>query len=132
MSDDLLGLEKTREAKRRVLEVLKEMPVVAVVCRKVGIGRATYYRWQNEDPSFRFAVREAFDLGISYINDMSEMKLVSLINEGRMPAITLWLKHHHHRYDRGDSRREWNEQEKKLGLVALIEKLSADDENQDT
>jgi hypothetical protein len=124
---EMLGLEKTQEAKKRVLENLKEVPIVTLACRKAGIARATYYRWIDEDYAFRVSAKIALDSGISFINDLTESQLVSLIKEGRMPAITLWLKHHHPRYDRGDSRREQNERDKIFGIVEVVRQLEAGD-----
>lgn len=90
--------ERQNKDKQAILEALKEMPIIQVACKKVGIGRATYYRWRKEDKVFARQSGDAMGQGIEFINDMSESQLVTLIKEKKMPAITLWLKHHHPRY----------------------------------
>ena len=74
------------------------MPIIQVACQKVGISRATYYRWRKDDLVFRNACDEAIVEGIYLINDMSESQLISLIREKKLPAIALWLKNNHTRY----------------------------------
>jgi len=83
------------ENKDTILEILKEMPIIEVACKKAGIGRATYYRWRKEDKEFRRQSDDALSHGIEFINDMSESQLITLIKEKKMPAITLWLRNNH-------------------------------------
>ena len=91
-------LERRDENKQKLLEALKEMPVVTVACKRAAVSPATYYRWRQEDKEFKRQSRGAMDLGIEFVNDMSETQLITLIKEKKMPAIALWLKHHHPRY----------------------------------
>ena len=86
------------ENKKNVIEALKEMPIIQVACKKAGVSRATYYRWRSEDKIFLRESEDALIQGCEFINDMSESQLLSLIKEKKMPAIALWLKHHHPRY----------------------------------
>lgn len=86
------------ENKNKILEILKEMPIIEVACKRAGIGRATYYRWRKEDKDFLEQSENAMAQGFEFINDMSESQIVTLIREKKMPAITLWLKHHHPYY----------------------------------
>ena len=88
----------TKDAKARVLDSLRELPIVTAACKRAGIGKATFYRWQKEDPAFLRDSREALRFGIEFINDMSETQVVTLIKEKKLPAIALWLKHNHPRY----------------------------------
>lgn len=90
--------ERLEKDKQTVLEMLKETPIVAAACKKSGIGRATYYRWRRDDKQFLRHVEDAMAQGFELINDLSEGQIVTLIKEKKMPAITLWLKHHHPRY----------------------------------
>lgn len=89
---------KQDKTKEQVVAQLKEMPIVQIVCKKLGIGRATYYRWRNEDKEFQKATDEAIREGELLINDMSESQVVNLIREKNWPAISFWLKHHHPKY----------------------------------
>jgi hypothetical protein len=90
--------ERIRKDKQKVTEALGEMPIILVACKRAGVSTATYYRWRSEDKQFRRESEDALERGFMYINDMSESQLISLIREKKMPAITLWLKHHHPRY----------------------------------
>lgn len=92
------GFERTKEAKDRVLESLRELPVVTTACKRAGIGKATYYRWQKEDSVFLKSSRDAYLMGIEFICDMSETQIVMLIKEKRLPAAAFWLKHNSPRY----------------------------------
>ena len=84
--------------KQRLIEALKELPVVQVACKKSGVSRATYYRWKREDREFLRQSTDALAQGIDFINDMSESQLITLIREKKMPAIAMWLKHNNVRY----------------------------------
>ena len=90
----------TRQAKdkQEILEQLKKMPIIEIACKKSNIGRSTFYRWCQEDKEFKKAADEAMKEGESYICDMSESQLVSMIMDKKFPAIQLWLKTHHPKY----------------------------------
>lgn len=90
--------ERQEKDRAAILEALKETPIVAVACKKAGVGRATFYRWRKDDPMFFRQTEDAMTQGFDLINDMSEGQIIALIREKKMPAITLWLKHHHPRY----------------------------------
>lgn len=85
--------------KAKILKKLHKTPIVEAACRQVGLPRATYYRWRKDDPDFAQACDEAIEHGRDTINDMAESQLISGIKEGRLPAITFWLKHHHPVYE---------------------------------
>ena len=90
--------ERLEKDKQAVFDALKETPIVAAACKRAGIGRATYYRWRKEDKQFLRHVEDAMVQGFELINDLSEGQILTLIKEKKLPAITLWLKHHHPRY----------------------------------
>lgn len=87
-----------KNQKDLLLEQLKKTPIVQVACEKVGVSRATYYRWRKEDPKFAKASDLALSEGALLINDMAEMQLMSAIRNRNMQAIMYWLKHHHSSY----------------------------------
>ena len=92
-------IDKRQEVnKRLLLEQLKKIPVVEIACQKVGIGRATYYRWRNEDKTFTKdsdeAIREGRELG----SDMAESQILKAIRDGNLTAAFFWLKHHNKDY----------------------------------
>jgi len=84
--------------KELIIEQLKRIPVVQVVCEKTGIGRATFYRWKKEDKKFAEKADTAQREGVQLINDMAESQLLSAIKDKHMTAIIYWLKHHHRDY----------------------------------
>ncbi len=95
--ENTIAIRQTKE-KEAVFEALKEIPIVQMACKKAGIGRATYYRWLKEDRNFQKQVDNAMNRGFEYINDMGEAQVIILIKEKKLPAIALWLKHHHPHY----------------------------------
>jgi len=86
--------------KARLLEELRKVPIAAVACQRVGVGRATFYRWRETDPQFADGVEEAIRQGTEAINDMSESQLISLIKDKSANAIRYWLEHNHPKYMR--------------------------------
>ncbi len=87
-----------KEDSIKLIKELSEMPIVQFVCRKVGISRATYYRWRKEDRRFTITTNKALLEGSFHINDLAESQLICLIKEKNMPAINFWLRHHHKAY----------------------------------
>lgn len=81
-----------------LLEQLKKTPIVQVACEKVGIGRATYYRWRNENEDFAAQADSSIAEGASLVNDMAESQLMAAIRDKNLTAIIFWLKHHHPHY----------------------------------
>lgn len=84
--------------KELLLELLRKTPIVQIACEKVGIGRATYYRWKKEDAKFAKVSDQALLDGNLLVNDMAESQMMSAIKDKNMTAIIFWLKHHHSAY----------------------------------
>jgi transposase len=80
------------------LEELKKVPIIQVACEKTGVSRNSVYRWKREDKEFAKALEEALSDGVSYVNDMSESQLLSLIKEKNFPAVRFWLNKRHPAY----------------------------------
>lgn len=93
---------KMRQVKEKVilLEQLKKYPIQLLACEKAGVGKATYYRWRNEDAKFAKAVEEAMAEGDEFINDLSEHQLLSLIKEKFWPAVHYRLEKRHPKYNK--------------------------------
>ncbi len=89
---------KTDKNKEALIEQLKKTPIIQVSCEKVGIGRATYYRWKQEDQDFAVRTDEALAEGSALVNDIAESQLMSAIRDKNLTAIIFWLKHHHPTY----------------------------------
>ena len=80
-----------------MIVALKEMPIVQIACKKVGVGRTTYYRWR-ENKKFAKEADTAIAEGEAFITDMSESGLISLVRDRNFQALQLWLRHHHPKY----------------------------------
>lgn len=91
-------VERQDKQKALVVEQLKKTPIIQVVCEKVGISRATFYRWKRDDIVFADAVEHAIFMGVELVNDMAESQLLAAIRDQNMTAIIFWLKHRHRAY----------------------------------
>src|SRR5258708_2777943 len=91
-------VKRQEKEKQKVIELLQKTPIVHIVCERVGIGRATYYRWRKEDLNFSTQTDEALSQGSNLINDLAESQLISRIREQDLTAIIFWLKNHHPAY----------------------------------
>jgi len=91
---------KKRIAKQQqeLLEILEKTPIPSYASKRIGISKATYHRWRNDDSLFDLEVRNAIYYGSETINDLAESKLISVIQEGNLKAITFWLQHHKPNY----------------------------------
>lgn len=87
-----------KASKDTVIKQLKKTPIVQVSCKKVGISRATFYRWKKEDKKFANEAEAAIEEGLGLINDMAESQLITAIKEGNLTGIIFWLKNHHRQY----------------------------------
>lgn len=87
------------KSKELLLTQLRKMPIIQIACQKTDTSRATYYRWRSEDEEFKKNADEAIAEGEEFITDMSESQLITLIRDRNFPAIQLWLRHHHQKYN---------------------------------
>lgn len=90
--------EDTEKNKKALVSQLRKTPIAQIACEKTGVGRSTYYKWRANDLIFARAADKAINSGRFFINDMAESKLIKLIQESNMPAISLWLRHNHPSY----------------------------------
>ena len=90
----------TARKQRRVILEIEKNPIITYACQKVGVSRATFYRWKDEDTDFADKVEEAQAKGYEYLNDFTEGKLISKIKNEDGPSIRFWLASHHERYKR--------------------------------
>ncbi len=97
--------KRLKDDKQKLVDTLRELPIVMAACKRAGVSRDTYYRWRREDNEFRRDSDDALSQGVEFINDMSEAQVIQLIKEGKLPAIALWLKHNHPRYGGKNVRR---------------------------
>jgi predicted DNA-binding protein (UPF0251 family) len=90
---------RQNKLKEAFLEQLKRTPTIETACQKVGIARATVYRWINANKSFEKKVDEALSEGRTFMSDIAENQLFSLIGEKKIEAIRLYLSTHNSRYN---------------------------------
>lgn len=84
--------KKTAENKRVVIEQLSQYPIVMTACKKADIGRATYYKWLEEDKEFVRSVETAMLDGKRLVADMAKAQLLKLVSEGKITPIIFLLK----------------------------------------
>lgn len=90
--------KRQTKLKEALINTLKEMPIIEVAVKRIGIGRDTYYRWKAQDQEFFKRSQEAMMQGIEFINDLSESQIITLIKDKKMSSIKFWLKHNHPKY----------------------------------
>lgn len=91
-------MKKSDQTKQLFLEQLKKTPIIQIACEKQNLGRATFYRWKQEDSKFTQAVEEALFEGAQLVNDVAESQLIAAVKNSNLKAIMYWLKHHHDKY----------------------------------
>jgi len=91
---------ESRQSQQKELLIgqLKKAPIVQIACEKIGVGRATYYRWRKQSKEFRKASDQALIEGKQLINDMAESQLLSAIRDKNMTSIIFWLKNNKANY----------------------------------
>lgn len=93
-----MAKDKRSAKKLKLLKQLEDNRLVSLACARVGISRATYYRWRDEDPVFRGEVIKAIAKGTDKLNDFAESKLIENIKAGNQQAIAYWLRFNHRAY----------------------------------
>jgi hypothetical protein len=88
---------RIKKDKEKFLEILEKNPVIHVAVERLGISKATFYRWK-EDKEFAEKVNAAMNEGNSLITDIAIAQLISVIKEKNVGAIKFWLEKHHPDY----------------------------------
>lgn len=91
---------KIRQNKLRqaLLEQLRRTPAIELACEKIGIARATHYRWIKTSKKFAKEAEMAVWEGRLFISDIAESQIFSLIRDKKIEAIKFWLTHNNPRY----------------------------------
>jgi len=89
---------RQKKLKEALLEQLKRTPTIETACQKVGVGRATVYRWRDQSKTFKKELEAAQDEGRAFMCDVAENQLFSLIGEKKYEAIRFFLSTHNPRY----------------------------------
>ena len=88
----------TPDDKEKFLAELEQTPFPSIACKRVGISKATIYRWRKESAKFRKDMDEAMEAGRETITESAEAHTVMLIKKGEFRAIRLWLENNTTRY----------------------------------
>jgi hypothetical protein len=88
----------TPNDKEKFLTELEQTPFPSIACKRVGISKATIYRWRKEDTKFRKDMDDAMEAGRETITESAEAHTVMLIKKGEFRAIRLWLENNTTRY----------------------------------
>jgi hypothetical protein len=82
-------MNKTEQHKKAVLEALEQsLGVVTSACKKVGIGRTTFYGWLADDEEFSKQVEDIENVAL----DFAESQLHKQIKEGIPTSTIFYLK----------------------------------------
>lgn len=91
-------MHRTQKLVSKLLAELERTGIPLTACSKVGIARSTYYRWRQENVTFKLQTDEAIRIGRENITDLAESKLVKNIGDGNQRAIEFQLRHNDPRY----------------------------------
>ena len=91
-------MRRTQKTVEKLLTELERTGIPLTACSKVGVGRSTYYRWRQENTTFKLMTDEAIRIGRENITDLAESKLVKNISDGNQRAIEFQLRHNDSRY----------------------------------
>lgn len=86
------------DEKSQLIQILMDTPLVSLACKKVGISRATYYRWIKDNAGFKKKVNRALEYGRSYWGEVAESALLKNIKNGDMTAVKYYLSNNDKRY----------------------------------
>ena len=82
-------MNKTEQHKKAIIEALqKSLGVVTTACKKVGVGRTTFYGWLQDDPEFAKEVDDIQNITL----DFAESQLHKQIGKGNTTATIFYLK----------------------------------------
>jgi len=80
---------KKQQTKKALLDALeKSLGIVTTACKIVGVDRGTFYRYYNEDETFKKAVKDIENVSL----DFAETKLLEQIKSNNTAATIFYLK----------------------------------------
>ena len=85
-------MRRTQKTVEKLLTELERTGIPLTACSKVGVSRSTYYRWRQENITFKLMTDEAIRVGRENITDLAESKLVKNISAGNQRAIEFQLQ----------------------------------------
>lgn len=91
-------MARSSDEKSRLIQLLSETPFTNHACKKVGISRATFYRWKKDNPDFRKSVDKALHDGRTNLIEVAEAMIAKKVKEGESWAIKFFLTHNSKTY----------------------------------
>jgi len=88
---------------KKILDELLVNPIISIACKKAGVSKATFYRWQKIFPKFSNQCSLSRMMGIDNINDLAESSLIKNIREGDFKSTKFWLETNHPAYKSNNS-----------------------------
>lgn len=89
---------KKNRVRDKLINELKNIPIVEIACEKLNISRQTYYRWKNEDPDFEKEAEKAIAQGDERINDVAESVILKKMKQEDFNATKYYLDRRHPKY----------------------------------
>lgn len=84
-------------SKKELLKELEKTGNIYFACQKLGISRATFYRWM-QDKQFKKDATRSINLGRESSCDIAEYALIKGAKEGKIENIKYYLVHNSKRY----------------------------------
>ena len=82
-------MNKTAQHKKAVIEALEQsLGIVTTACRKVGVGRTTFYGWLKDDEEFAKQVKDIENVAL----DFAETQLHQQIKDNVPTSTIFYLK----------------------------------------
>jgi transposase-like protein len=84
-----MAQDRTAQHKKAIIEALEQsLGVVTSACKKVGIGRTTFYGWLADDEDFAKQVKDIENVAL----DFAESQLHKQIKDGNPSSTIFYLK----------------------------------------
>jgi len=82
-------MNKTEQHKKAIIEALESsLGIVTSACKKVGVGRTTFYQWLKEDEEFAKQVKDIENVAL----DFAETQLHQQIKDNVPTSTIFYLK----------------------------------------
>ena len=82
-------MNKTEQHKKAIIEALESsLGIVTSACKKVGVGRTTFYQWLKEDEEFAKQVKDIDNVAL----DFAETQLHQQIKDNVPTSTIFYLK----------------------------------------
>ena len=101
-----MSLEKEK-LQKKIIEKLRENPIVSYACKQTGLSRTTLYRWLEDDALFKKAYQRAIKLGKINITEVAKLKLMGLMNSPDQKIALDTVKFYLNMYDPEITKRRW-------------------------